>query len=395
MSHYKERTEKDCLNCGAWVAGRFCQVCGQENVEMKETFWHLLTHFFNDITHYDGKFFSTVRLLLLKPGFLTAEYVRGRRMAYLHPIRMYVFTSAFFFLLYFSFFSSNPEQKYIKEEQASLEQMHHRLQEMRAVAPDSLVAAAIDSALQKSAARIAVLHNKISKMATWKQETADSRGEDTIDSTVNPVGETLYSTPETHKDRLTKNNISYDLLDFEFYQDLATYEAIQKELPEEKKHGFASRILYTALLQLNEKHVREQGKVFEKIQDKFNHYFPKLLFISLPIFAWLLKMLYIRHKYYYASHGIFAIHAYCGVFLLMLLYYTLDSINSGMDWKVLSWLEFLLSVYMMYYIYKAMRNFYEQSRLKTLLKYAALSIMTSITMLILIVIFGVISAYNI
>ena len=102
MSHLKERKERNCLNCQTTVIGRYCHVCGQENLEPKETVWHLVQHFFNDITHFDGKFFSTVGLLLRKPGFLSAEYMAGRRMSYLNPIRMYVFTSAFFFLILFA-----------------------------------------------------------------------------------------------------------------------------------------------------------------------------------------------------------------------------------------------------------------------------------------------------
>ena len=82
--------------------GRFCHICGQENIEPKESFWHLVTHFMYDVTHFDGKFFSTLKYLLFRPGYLSHEYLRGRRASYLHPIRMYVFTSAFFFLIFFS-----------------------------------------------------------------------------------------------------------------------------------------------------------------------------------------------------------------------------------------------------------------------------------------------------
>ena len=99
MSHSAERSEKDCLNCGTIVHGRFCHVCGQENLHPKESFWYILTHVFNDITHFDGKFFSTLKFLIFKPGLLSKEYMTGRRASYLNPIRMYVFTSAFFFLM--------------------------------------------------------------------------------------------------------------------------------------------------------------------------------------------------------------------------------------------------------------------------------------------------------
>lgn len=65
----------------------------------------MVLHFFSDITHFDGKFFVTVKDLFLKPGFLSREYINGRRAKYLHPVRMYVFTSAIFFLLFFSLFN--------------------------------------------------------------------------------------------------------------------------------------------------------------------------------------------------------------------------------------------------------------------------------------------------
>src|SRR5688572_29977815 len=106
MSHRRERTEKNCLNCNTEVAGRFCQSCGQENVEPRETAWHLIEHFFSDITHFDGKFFQSVWLLFSRPGFLSKQYSLGRRAAYLNPIRMYVFTSALFFLIFFATFNA-------------------------------------------------------------------------------------------------------------------------------------------------------------------------------------------------------------------------------------------------------------------------------------------------
>jgi len=96
------RYDKTCLNCGTVVEDRFCPHCGQENLEPIESVGHLVSHFFEDLTHFDGKFFVTVKDLILRPGFLTREYVLGRRMTYLNPIRMYVFISAMFFLVLFA-----------------------------------------------------------------------------------------------------------------------------------------------------------------------------------------------------------------------------------------------------------------------------------------------------
>jgi hypothetical protein len=107
LSHLPERNEKNCLNCGADIFGKFCHICGQENLEPKESIWHLLNHFINDVTHFDGKFFSSLNYLITRPGFLSKEYMVGRRASYLNPIRMYLFTSAIFFLVFFSVFKND------------------------------------------------------------------------------------------------------------------------------------------------------------------------------------------------------------------------------------------------------------------------------------------------
>jgi hypothetical protein len=104
LSHLPQRKEKDCLNCGTQVIGSFCHKCGQENIYPKESAWQLVSHFFRDITHFDGKFFTTLKFLILKPGFLSKEYIIGRRASYVNPVRMYLFTSALFFLIFFSIY---------------------------------------------------------------------------------------------------------------------------------------------------------------------------------------------------------------------------------------------------------------------------------------------------
>ncbi len=102
MSRHHLRHDKNCLNCGFPVEERFCSRCGQENLEPKESVGHLVGHFFADLTHFDSKLFVTLKDLIIRPGFLTREYVAGRRVAYLNPIRMYVFISAIFFVALFA-----------------------------------------------------------------------------------------------------------------------------------------------------------------------------------------------------------------------------------------------------------------------------------------------------
>lgn len=99
MSSVKLRKEKDCLNCGHVVEENFCPQCGQENIVVKEDALHMVTHAIADYFHFEHKFFGTLKPLLLKPGKLTQQYVDGKRVAFIHPIRLYIFVSIVFFIV--------------------------------------------------------------------------------------------------------------------------------------------------------------------------------------------------------------------------------------------------------------------------------------------------------
>jgi len=99
MSHSPIRKDKTCLNCRHVVEQRFCPNCGQENTDSRKTFHHLFIHFFEDLTHYENAFWKTIRNLLFKPATLTKEYLSGKRLSYLAPVRLYIFISFITFLL--------------------------------------------------------------------------------------------------------------------------------------------------------------------------------------------------------------------------------------------------------------------------------------------------------
>lgn len=109
------RHEKNCLNCGAVVPSTFCPECGQANREPNLGIGDLLHDFVHMMTHFDGKFFGTVRLLLTKPGYLSKAFLQGQRVRFLPPVQMYVLTSAIFFFFFHSIFTKPPEVETQKE----------------------------------------------------------------------------------------------------------------------------------------------------------------------------------------------------------------------------------------------------------------------------------------
>ena len=97
MSH--EPSPPNCLNCDAELQGAFCHACGQKVVAPVvglHDFVHEATH---EFLHLDGKILNTVKLLVLKPGLLTREFIEGRRARYISPLRVYLTFSLIFFAL--------------------------------------------------------------------------------------------------------------------------------------------------------------------------------------------------------------------------------------------------------------------------------------------------------
>ena len=333
MSHLKQRTEKICLNCNAQLSGPYCHVCGQENIEPKESAWHLVTHFFNDITHFDGKFFSTLGRLIKKPGLLPREYMLGRRASYLNPIRMYIFTSAIFFLIFFSFFHVTE-----KSVQDSAKYDNENVAELLAMPTDSL------------------------KVYTAKINNGKPVPRDQLEKFFDSVAKTegFYIGNRNYRSRQEYDSI------------------LNKGI---KKHNWLERQLIYKQIEANEKYQNNRGRLLTAFVSSFTHSFPQMLFVSLPIFALLLKLLYARRKnYYYVSHGIFSIHLYIFVFIAILLIFGLTQLKDAMHWDWLKYIQRLLGAGIFFYWYKAMRNFYQQSRAKTIVKFLLL-IMLSVIMI--------------
>ncbi len=330
MSHFPERNEKICLNCGSLLHGRFCHECGQENIEPKESFWHLTTHFVYDVTHFDGKFFSTLKYLLFRPGFLSKEYFKGRRSGYLHPVKMYVFTSALFFLIFFSFYSQYNPFNYPESKKGLADTSHSVSKPVSAVKKD---------------------------------KTEDTFG------------------PSGH------NSMNY--------RSVQQYDSVQNTLPEAKKDDWGTRHMMRRAITLNEKYHNDSKALIEVLGEKFTHLFPQMLFVSLPLFALALSLLYVRRKqFYYVNHVVFTVHLYCAIFIMILSALLLGSFLSLFHWHLNAVLTGIASLLILFYGYEAMHRFYGQSWRKTILKYLLVLLLGFAIMIFIFMIFGTFSIFT-
>lgn len=352
LSRHKERADKVCLNCHSTVQGRYCHVCGQENIEPKETAWNMLTHFFKDLMHFDGKFFSSLKLLVTRPGFLSREYMAGRRNSYLNPVKMYVFTSAFFFLVFFSFSK---------------------------VSDGDISKTTING---KSLEEIDIMDS--ARFADFTREI--NRDDDKADM---PMTRPEF---ERYKDSaIRKSGVRFTPSG---YSSRAAYDsALQRG---EKKHNWVTRQLVYKQLDLNKKYNNDSQLIVRAFMDKIMHSLPQMLFVSLPFFALLLKWLYIRTKnLYYVDHLVFTVHFYIFSFFAMFIMYAITKINNQLDLGIFRIVNFLLFICMLFYEYKAMRKFYLQSRGKTIAKFLLLNLAFIVFMVLIFGFFVIFSFFKI
>ena len=357
MSHAPERQDKNCLNCGATVIGRFCHVCGQENIVPKESFGGLVLHFFYDITHFDGKFFHSVKYLLFRPGFLSKEFISGRRASHLNPVRMYVFTSAIFFLIFF--FINDPKHAFKTNLNDPLTQKE-RADYLRE----------FEAEYNKLEEDTGILSGQIRKL------------KDT--SLVVTRGDLFSGTGGFFVNKGGKK-----------YRSRGEYDSAQKKLPASKRDGWLIRTLQRKQIRLNEEYSGNPGAAIQELSATFLHRLPYLLFISLPIFALILKLLYVRRKqFYYADHAIFSIHHYVFSFILLLLIFLLGAVKTNPSFGWLLGVQVALFIIWPVYLYIAMLNFYKQKWFKTFVKFVALNILGVLALIILFAVFFFLSIFE-
>jgi hypothetical protein len=359
VSHQPERKEKNCLNCGATVIGRYCHICGQENIQTKQGFWSLTKHFVFDIFHFDGKFFETLGHLLFRPGIISKEYVEGKRSKYLDPIRMYLFTSAVFFLAFFAL--EKIKVTGFQESQSTL----NKSQRMEVIYDlnNQLKSTPNDTFLKKQLSLLAD--------STYSLRLDSSRlGIAPTDSIIDLKGKRyeLMATPYKPYDKFKLS----------------------------KRDDVVSRKIQKKAEELNARYGENLSENMLKFFEGFFHKFPYLLFVSLPIFAGILKLLYIRRKdLYYSDHAVFTLYHYILSFILILIVIVLSKLESLIGgegfFRILITLIFCIWPV---YLYIEMKRFYGQGWLKTLGKFLLLDILGALILLVLMLGFLVFSVFQ-
>jgi len=328
-----------CANCGSALEGEYCAACGQRHEPHVHTVAHFAGEAFESVSHADSRLWRTLWYLLARPGFLTREFFAGRRVRYLPPFRLYLVISLVFFLTV-----SVPDGPPINFDEAPA-----------AVRADKMNAAA--DALEKQTGPGSE-EIKLAAARLRKQAEQELAAKDSEDPVVAPDG-------------LSSKNAMTDFCD-EFRN------------PDPKANDNYAK-LHSACAKITEDGGRELGRTVV-------HNIPRAMFVFLPLLALAMKPLYWRPKRYYVEHLLFLVHNHAFVFLVLTLLAALELIPHVRDH--LGFVKFAAWVYMIWYLFRGMRNYYGQGWWLTFAKYLQIGlsyITAAITVLVLLALYSAIS----
>lgn len=317
MSHGKLREDHNCQNCGHYVEEHYCTHCGQENVETRQPFHFLFTHFIEDFVHYDGSFWQTIKKLFLKPGVLTKEYLSGKRNSSVNPVKMYIFVSFVTFFIISIFPSHKTEYNDTSNEPISIENTEK---------------------IQKAVnATIDTLQNKVGATA---EQGAKIKSELEKNKNINSLDDLKPETIEMMQSKV-KNNVPILSPFIEKYQELRKRKVSDDQLG-------------------------------EAITEKSLHVIPKVLFVYMPLFAFFLWIFYNKKKWWYFDHGIFTLHYFTVILLSILVIFLLNKLSDYIDSNALSaiiaLINTLIVLYLIVYFFLALKKLYNQGLIITTIK---------------------------
>jgi hypothetical protein len=342
----REHPNEVCLNCNTKLMDTFCHHCGQKDLPQRQTLGELLTNFISSFWSYEGKFFKTTKYLLFRPGFLAKEYTEGRRESYYHPARMYVFISFVFFLL----FVSLTDTELVKNPRTEMTMDKEDFQEFK-------------NDFKKSNVNIDSL---LSGVAKWNSDSSEVKIPTAAIDSVRKL-----SKKNTTKKKGGKNNMNFSLSGTE-YKSIAAYDSTQNALPEDKRDNWIERSLEKRTIELNEKYKDDLKKLGADFMLLFMENFSKVLFWLLPIFALLLKLLYVRRDFYYSEHLVFSIYYYNFFYLAG----SVQMLVNRIPW--LEWAGTVIGFWIFFYLLFAMKRMYNQRWGKTIFKFLAFTFLFSI-----------------
>lgn len=301
-SRSRKTPDRPCLNCGDPTPGNFCRTCGQRKVEVRITLRRMLLEALDDQFSLNSALPRTLGALFFRPGHLTREYMAGRIARYIPPFRLYLVSSVVFFLV-LSFTLTRSDSLRVAGPTATADSA-------------SVTAATRDGAAADSAAR------PRDSLAVRAGADSAAPGRDAI--------------PAPPRNWLGNVNIR---------SGSAQLDSVIRGRVDELGR-------------------MEPRVALRRVADRMLDYLPQTMFLLLPVFALVLKLLYLGSRRLYVEHFVFALHLHAFTFAC----FTAETL---IDHPVV---ETVVGSWVFLYTYLAMYRFYGQNWFLTGIKYLSLGL---------------------
>ena len=374
-----------CDNCGSQLLGEHCYACGQPTKGLVRHFGSILGDFFDSVLNLDTRTFRTLGPLLVKPGYLTLEYFRGHRVRYVSPVRL------FFFLCIIAIFAvkialpgdfgSSPmavREDAIEQAQTVADVEHVRdaaLEKMQAAldaTPDAPGArVGIEIGIQRvredAAERIAWIKARDQAIREDKPVPPWAPGREPFEMQVD-VGEEESANGTRPPPSRSRRSVRVGQMQFNDRPwDAKTNPVTADWLPDQ------GNLWLNALIGRAQENVKAIEKKPRLLFDAFFSSLPQTLLVLLPVFALLLKIMYVFKRRLYMEHLIVALHSHaflCAALLVMVAVYKLrELLSPGFLHSTLGFLEAVIWLWMPIYLLIMQKRVYRQGWILTVLKY--------------------------
>jgi ribosomal protein L32 len=318
-----------CENCGAKLRGHWCAQCGQPAIDYRRSFRHVIVDVLDSFLNWDSKFFATLGLLISKPWRLTNDFLAGKRVRYVHPARLYLLASILFFFAVTYWVKSahlNPKNltpQARAEIEADLEKKN--------LTPEQR--ANVERALKILPPETG---DKIEQAIKRKDTPAETpKMEDAPDKE-----------PEAKKpDRR--------LREFDNTDSASTPNRFEKWIEGRAKE------------KLGERGTNLQLFLITMISNV-----PYMVLCCIPLFAFVLKILYLRKRVFYIDHLVYALHIHTFAYLaIMLIVLATLGLNRAVPGVLAGWIVGLLWTIFAVQIFLSIRCVYQQGWFVTVFKF--------------------------
>ena len=301
-----------CRNCGTPLLGSHCWRCGQPVKGLIRPLPSWIADFLDTVFEYDGRLWRTLVPLLFRPGHLSREYIAGRRVSYVSPVRLFLFLTVLLFVAVRLFVDIDP----------STSGVH--------------------------AAPLAEDVPHIERTIQWLPEA--ERRDVLAEALSPPISDTGNSGIQVDGQPWHADDVQLDWLSPGLNEQL---NAALKQIAR------------------NVQRLSEDPRAFV---DQALSLAPQTLFFILPLFAVLLKLFYLFTGRLYLQHLLVAMHSHSFIaanLLLILAVNGLQSLSAGMPWlaSILGWLQWLLWWWIPVNLYLTQKFVYGQGWLLTTVKY--------------------------